>query len=382
MMRFRKPKINQLLLLIFSIIGLTVTFVTNRFIEQLEYEERQKIDLWVMGIKELANPERTDGDYTFIFEVLQNNRTIPVVLVDNQGRVANYMNIAPSQMDTPERVSATIERMARAHKPIEFELADDEKNTVYYDDSSTLKRLALYPYVLLAVIMAFILVSYYFVRQSLRAEQNGVWVGMAKETAHQLGTPISSLMACLELLKMEPEPPSVTDELAKDVARLNRIAQRFSKIGSQPDLRRIDLGELVLGSVDYLSERLSKRVRFCTHLPQQPVLVQGSTTLLEWVVENLVKNGVDAMQGHGQIDVVLSEADGWALLDVSDTGQGIARSNFKAVFNPGFTTKSRGWGLGLTLAKRIVDDYHRGRIFVLRSEPQRGTTFRVMLRRV
>ena len=335
-----------------------------------------------MGIKELANPDRTDGDYTFIFEVLENNRTIPVVLVDNQGNVANYMNIAPGQMDTPERVAATIERMARAHEPIEFVLADDEKNTVYYDDSSTLKRLALYPYVLLAVILAFIIVSYYFVRQSLRAEQNGVWVGMAKETAHQLGTPISSLMACLELLRMEPEPPSVTDELAKDVARLDRIAQRFSKIGSQPDLKPIDLRELIVASVDYLSERLSRRVRFCTHLPQHPVMVQGSSTLLEWVVENLVKNGVDAMQGHGQIDVVLTEVEGWAHLDVSDTGQGIARSNFKAVFNPGFTTKSRGWGLGLTLAKRIVADYHRGRIFVLRSEPQRGTTFRVMLRRV
>ena len=380
MMHIGKPKINQLLLLIFSVIGVAVLLVTNRFVKQLAYEERQKIDLWVMGVRELANPDRTDRDYTFIFEVLQNNRTIPVVLVDNQGRVVNYMNIAPSLMDTPERAAATIERMARAHEPIEFALYDDEKNTVYYDDSSTLKRLALYPYVLLAVILAFIIVSYYFVRQSLRAEQNGVWVGMAKETAHQLGTPISSLMACLELLRLEPAQPGVIDELSKDIQRLDRIAQRFSKIGSQPDLRPIDLCELIAGSVAYLSGRLSKRVRFCTHLPQHPLMVLGSPTLLEWVVENLVKNGVDAMQGHGQIDVELSEADGWVCLDVSDTGQGIARGNFKAVFNPGFTTKSRGWGLGLTLAKRIVDGYHRGRIFVLRSEPHRGTTFRVMLR--
>ncbi len=373
-------KINQVLLLIFSVIGTAVMLVSNRFVQQLSDEERQKIDLWVMAIKQLALPDKSDSEYTFTFEVLRNNRTIPVVLVDGQGRVLDYMNIAQSQMDTPAKVEQMLERMARKHAPIEFLLYDEEKNIVYYDDSSTLKRLSLYPYVLLAVILAFIVISYYAIQQSLRAEQNGVWVGLAKETAHQLGTPTSSLMACLDLLRQEALPQGVVDELAKDIHRLERITQRFSKIGSRPDLQLVDIGGLVEGAVSYLSGRLSRQVSFATHLPSVPLSVQANPTLMEWVLENLVKNGVDAMQGVGRIDVSVSQAGDWVCVDVADTGRGIARSNFKAVFNPGFTTKSRGWGLGLTLAKRIVEDYHHGRIFVHSSELMRGTTFRVMLR--
>lgn len=354
--------------------------VSNRFVNQLSDEERQKIDLWVMAIKQLSMPETSESDYTFTFEVLRNNRTIPVVLVDGKGQVVNYMNIAQTKMDTPDKVAKMLERMARKHEPIEFLLYDDEKNIVYYDDSSTLRRLSFYPYVLLAVILAFILISYYAIRQSLRAEQNGVWVGMAKETAHQLGTPTSSLMACLELLRQENLPQGVVDELAKDIHRLERITQRFSKIGSRPDLQLVDVRELVEGSVSYLSGRLSRQVAFGTTVPPQLTEVQANPTLLEWVLENLVKNGVDAMQGIGRIDVSVSRAGDWVHIDVSDTGRGIPRSNFKAVFNPGFTTKSRGWGLGLTLAKRIVEEYHHGRIFVLSSEHMKGTTFRVMLR--
>lgn len=380
----KRLKINITILSVFALIGAITLIITNRFVQQLSTEERQKIDLWVMGIRQLAtvNYEVQDYDYTFILEVLHNNKTIPVILVDNSGKVTNYMNISASRMANPHKVRRIIARMSRSHQPIVFTLYDDVTNTVYYDDSITLKRLSLYPYILLVVILVFVLTAYFIISQSWRAEQNDVWIGLAKETAHQLGTPTSSLMACLELLRQQDIEPKITEELGKDIDRLERITRRFSKIGSNPDLQEINLIALVDSSISYLSSRLSAHVHICANYNSAgKIWVLGNSTLLEWVFENIVKNGVDAMQGSGQITINIIDNTQLVFVDISDQGKGIARSNFRTVFNPGYTTKKRGWGLGLTLTKRIVEEYHRGKIFVLKSEINRGTTFRIVLKK-
>lgn len=378
----KRLKINIAILIVFAIIGAFTLTITNRFVEQLSAEERQKIDLWVMGIKQLATITDNDQDYTFTFEVLKNNNTIPVILVDNNGEVTNYMNISASKMGNHQKVSNIIANMSQSHEPIVFTLYDDVTNTVYYDDSITLKRLSLYPYILLAIILVFVLIAYYVISQSWRAEQNDVWVGLAKETAHQLGTPTSSLMACLELLRDQNVTPNITDELSKDINRLERIAKRFSKIGSNPELGDLNLVELLNSSVSYLSGRISAQVRIAQNYnPNNKIWIMGNPTLLEWVFENIVKNSVDAMQGAGQINISIIDNTQLVFIDISDTGKGIARGSYRTVFNPGYTTKKRGWGLGLTLTKRIVEEYHRGKIFVLKSEVNKGTTFRIVLRK-
>lgn len=378
----KRLKINIILLATFALIGTLTLIVTNSFMRQLQADERQKIDLWVMGIKQLATTTDTNQDYTYTFEVMRSNSTIPVILVDNNGNVTHSMNIAASKMNTPEKVAKIIERMSKKNEPIVFTLYDDEKNTVYYDDSTTLRQLSIYPYVLLFIILAFVIISYFAISQSWRAEQNGIWVGLAKETAHQLGTPTSSLMACVELLRQESATPQVVEELSKDIKRLERITLRFSKIGSNPDLNTTNLIELVSNSVLYLSGRISSHVKIAqTYDLNGSVMVMANQTLMEWVIENLIKNGVDAMQGKGTITIGISESAKQIFVDISDTGKGIPRANFKTVFNPGYTTKDRGWGLGLTLTKRIVEDYHRGKIFVLKSDINRGTTFRMVLKK-
>lgn len=379
----KRLRITGILLISFVLIGAFSLYITNRFVKQLSTEERQKIDLWVMGMKQLANTSNNDQDYSFILEVLRNNKTIPVILVDDKGEVANYMNIPDSKMNTPEEAAKKIAQMSESNPPITFTLYDNAKNTVYYDDSITLKRLSYYPHIFLVIIMLFVLIAFYAISQSWRAEQNGVWVGLAKETAHQLGTPTSSLMACLELLHDQNISPIVIEELGKDINRLERITNRFSKIGSNPDLSEIKLAELIDGSVSYLTGRISTKVKITNNYDGvDDVRIMGNLTLLEWVIENIVKNSVDAMQGEGSIDINVFQNSKLVFIDISDTGKGISKNNLNNVFNPGFTTKNRGWGLGLTLTKRIVEGYHKGKIFVLKSELNKGTTFRIAFRRL
>ena len=264
---------------------------------------------------------------------------------------------------------------------IDIEIAPGNVQHLYYEDSTLLRRLSLYPYIQLLVMAAFILVVYFAVTSSKRAEQNKVWVGLSKETAHQLGTPISSLMAWVELMREQNVDPEIVGEMDKDVRRLSTIASRFSKIGSQPQIERFELGEVVTGAADYMRTRISSRIALTVTVTDGELPVAMSEPLIEWVMENLIKNAVDAMEGAGRITITASadESRRQAIVEVSDTGRGMTRKMRKDVFRPGFTTKKRGWGLGLTLARRIIQQYHHGRIYVSDSEPGAGTTFRILL---
>lgn len=369
-----------MLLILAASIGLSTIIITNRFVKQLSLEEKKKIDLWVAGIRELANLSNSERDFTFIFEVIENNSTVPVLLTDEEGNVRSYRNIDERQLRDSLSTAKLIEKMKLEHEPIQIDLLHDEKNYVYYMDSTTLKKLSYYPYVQLLIITLFILISYYAFSQSRRAERNGIWVGMAKETAHQLGTPTSSLMACLAILRENPADSLVLSELEKDIHRLEVITERFSKIGSAPSLSSNNLVEMLDKSIAYLKTRVPKGIVF--RLEQSckgEMAIPMNVTLMEWVVESIVKNSVDAMNGVGTLTFSIIDNTQVVFVDIIDTGRGIPKSKFKDVFRPGYTTKSRGWGLGLTLSQRIVEEYHRGKIFVKVSELNKGTAFRIVL---
>ena len=308
-----------------------------------------------------------------------------MLLTDSEGNILDQRNFSLPVPDDPgdARNSAYLEAKLRSMRDsgrrIEINIAPGVTQYLYYEDSTLLRRMSVFPYIQLLVMLAFIAVVYFAVLSTKKAEQNKVWVGLSKETAHQLGTPISSLMAWMELLPDMGVDPDTLAEMNKDVNRLSTIASRFSKIGSEPKMERACINTVVRNATDYMNTRISPRISLSFRDETEPTEVMACTPLLEWVIENLIKNAVDAMEGHGNIDVEMLDSAGSAVIEVSDTGKGIARKNFKNVFNPGFTTKSRGWGLGLTLAKRIVEQYHRGRIFVARSTVGAGTTFRIEL---
>lgn len=379
-MVFTRVKTNFILLILAGLIGLSTIVITNRFVHQLSLEEKKKIDLWVAGIRELTNLTDNEKDFTFIFEVIQNNSTVPVLLTDEEGNVQSYRNIDKDQLNDSLSTARLIKKMKSEHEPIEINLLHDVKNYVYYMDSTTLKKLSYYPYIQLLIIILFVLVSYYAFSQSRKAERNGIWVGMAKETAHQLGTPTSSLMACLTMLRENSPNDLVLNELEKDIHRLEVITDRFSKIGSAPSLNKNNLVEMLDKSVKYLQTRVSKNVVFQKEYTiKEAINIPLNVTLMEWVIENIVKNSVDAMNGVGTLTFSIIDNTQVVFIDIVDTGRGIPKSKFKDVFRPGYTTKSRGWGLGLTLSKRIVEEYHNGKIFIKSSEINKGTAFRIVL---
>ena len=274
-----------------------------------------------------------------------------------------------------------LEEFKSGSNKIEIYIDEHTRQYLYYDDSILLKRLSYFPYIQLAVMLLFILIAYLALMSSKKAEQNKVWVGLSKETAHQLGTPISSLLAWLDLLELYGVDKDLLNDMGKDVKRLSVIAERFSKIGSKPEMKFMYINEVLVNATDYMRRRISNKVQLMTHLPEEPIGGMYCLPLLEWVIENLCKNAIDAMDGEGSIDVSLQADKDKCYIDVRDTGKGIPRKRFKTVFNPGYTTKKRGWGLGLTLVKRIIEEYHEGRIYVKESEPGKGTTFRIELKR-
>ena len=274
-----------------------------------------------------------------------------------------------------------LEEFKSGSNKIEIYIDEHTRQYLYYDDSILLKRLSYFPYIQLAVMLLFILIAYLALMSSKKAEQNKVWVGLSKETAHQLGTPISSLLAWLDLLELNGVDKDLLNDMGKDVKRLSVIAERFSKIGSKPEMKFMYINEVLVNATDYMRRRISNKVQLMTHLPEEPIGGMYCLPLLEWVIENLCKNAIDAMDGEGSIDVSLQADKDKCYIDVRDTGKGIPRKRFKTVFNPGYTTKKRGWGLGLTLVKRIIEEYHEGRIYVKESEPGKGTTFRIELKR-
>lgn len=375
----RKRRWKLLLFFVAIIIGTGSLLYTNFLMKKLSDEERKRVELWAKANEEIqkSNP---DQDISFIFQVLLSNNTIPVLLVNTQDSIISYRNLDSLKMQSPDYQNKRLDEMKKHHSPIEIELLNGKRNYIYFDDSTLLNQLYYYPFVQLAIISLFILVSYLAFSTSRKSEQNHVWLGMSKETAHQLGTPISSLMGWIEVLKLEnPDNPSIA-EIEKDIKRLERVAERFSKIGSRPVLKPENIEKALISAVEYIKSRSSQKVSFDINLPQEKdIIVPLSLNLFEWVIENICRNAVDAMNGEGKIIVEMTHKDKQVIIDIRDTGKGISKSKQKTVFRPGYTTKQRGWGLGLSLSKRIIEEYHRGKIFVKQSDLKHGTTFRVIL---
>ena len=391
--RIRQVKI--LLVVAAVLIAVASLVVSNLMTRDLYDEEHKKMEIWAEAMRTL-NVNDDNGGMNLVLKVIEDNTTIPVVAMDEQGDVQISRNIdlshhwwnrgsGPATAEDSLQLIAQQGRLMKAAGRSIRILYDDDNPREYidvcYDDSLMLKRLAIYPYVQLGVVLLFVVIAIFALLTSKRAEQNKVWVGLSKETAHQLGTPISSLMAWTEILKENYPDDELIPEMDKDVRRLQLIADRFSKIGSLPDPVPTSLIEVVTHVADYMDRRTSSKVRIEKLFPPEDVIVPLNASLFEWVVENLCKNAVDAMEGEGRITLFIGEEMGVAVVEVSDTGKGIRSRDVKNVFRPGFTTKQRGWGLGLSLAKRIVEEYHHGRIFVKSSEVGRGTTFRIEIKK-
>lgn len=379
--RIRQVKI--MLVLMAVVIAVTSLLVSHVLVRDLSDEERNKMEVWAQALRALNNADE-NTDVTLVLDVIQGNNTIPVIVLDPGGNVMDYRNIkinAGNAADSIAYVAELGRSLFRSGKYIRMDIGDGngDYQLVCYDESTMLKRLSSYPYIQLGVVLIFVVVAIFALLSSKRAEQNKVWVGLSKETAHQLGTPISSLMAWVEILKESYPDDTLIPELDKDVKRLERIAERFSKIGSLPEASECSMNEILGHVIDYMDRRTSSKVEIVRDFPDHDVMVSMNASLFEWVVENLCKNAVDAMEGHGCIVLTLFQEGGKTVVEVSDNGKGIRRKDIKNVFKPGFTTKKRGWGLGLSLAKRIVEEYHHGRIFVKTSEVGKGTTFRVEL---
>ena len=363
--------------IIFSIVIATASiFIIQVLVERLAAEERARMELWADATRELIRTDNPESDLSFVQKVIESNHTIPVVLTDDEGNVLFSRNIDDDEMQN----KTTIADFGFKHEPILVDFDDETKQYIYYDDSKLLRQLSYYPVVQIGVIVLFLLLMSLAFYTLQRAEQNKVWVGLSRETAHQLGTPISSLLAWNELLAMRYPDDELLGEMQKDIKRLEAIADRFSKIGSKPELQKIMLDEVLQSAINYMSLRVSNKVTF-RYTPVQNVQVKINPDLFGWVIENLCKNAIDAMDGIGEIRFDVTEKPRQVLLDVSDTGKGIAKSKQKTVFLPGYTTKERGWGLGLSLAKRIIQEYHKGKVFVKYSEVGVGTTFRIVLRK-
>ena len=382
--QIRRVKI--VLVLAAVVIAVVSLVVSHVLIRDLAGEERAKMEVWAEAMRTLNHADE-NTDINLVLRVINSNNTIPVVVLDPNGQVQAYRNIDIDRCDNAADTTAFLARLGNqllaSNRFIRIVL-DDNRSTGYidvcYDDSLMLRRLASYPHIQLGVVMLFVVIAIFALLTSKRAEQNKVWVGLSKETAHQLGTPISSLMAWVEILRESYPDDQLIPEMENDVKRLQLIADRFSKIGSLPEPVDTDLKEVMQHVVDYMDRRTSKRVKMIRRFPDGEVRVRINASLFEWVIENLCKNAVDAMGGEGTITITVAEEQGKTIVEVSDTGKGIRKKDLRNVFRPGFTTKKRGWGLGLSLAKRIVEEYHKGRIWVKHSEVGIGTTFRIELK--
>jgi hypothetical protein len=360
-------------------VGIVISFlvISNRMVEDLAKEERQKIELWAEAINVFATGEE-NSELDITLKILSANTTIPVILCNERDSVIMELNIGMPKHDSIGFLKKKIVSFKKTNKPIVVE-NPAFRQYVYYGESSTLKHLQYYPFVQIGILAVFVCVSFFALLSVKNAEQNKVWVGLSKETAHQLGTPISSMLAWIEYLKANVADADAVEEMKKDVIRLQVVADRFSKIGSKPATELLEMKSKIIQSVDYMRTRISKKVVFVFNMPDYSVYANISSSLFSWVIENLTKNAVDAMEGKGTITYTLTTKGDKLRIDIKDTGKGLPKGLFKEVFLPGFTTKERGWGLGLSLAKRIIEDYHQGKIYVKSSEQNVGTVFRIEL---
>jgi signal transduction histidine kinase len=369
------------LLLLVVLIGTGSLIYTETLVTKLKVEERKNVELWAEAIR-LISLSDSSQDLDFPYSIIANNNTVPVILTDESDNIISARNFNEEKSRDTKYMLYSLEKIKEKNEPIKINLENGHYNLIYYKDSIILTMLRYYPYTQLGIIVFFIFVSYLAFRSSRKAEQNQVWVGMSKETAHQLGTPTSSLAGWIEILQQNYPDISITKELALDVERLEKVTERFSRIGSKPALASENIIEIISQTVDYLKLRTSSKVKIIIdYNPHTEVRVPVNPALFEWVIENVFKNAVDSMEGSGEITLRITETEKHVLIDIFDTGKGIPKSAFNKIFNPGFTTKQRGWGLGLSLAKRIIEEYHNGKIFVRHSEVGKGSCIRIVMNR-
>lgn len=352
---------------------------------RIVYHEDEYVMLYFKESKIYSELRDVLNDLTesFFSEVVVNSASVPVIITDStRNNIIEYGNIKSEKLSDSTNITAFITDMASENKPIKIELPELGTNYIYYKDSALLIQIRYYPFIQFTVIGVFLLISYVLFSSARKSEQNLVWIGMSKETAHQIGTPLSSIMAWIELMKMKGIKEEALDEIENDVKRLEAITDRFSKIGSPPNLEPMNIVELIYESVDYLRPRISKKIKIEVNLPgDEEIIVPLNMHLFEWVIENICKNSVDAMNSNGTISIDIQEEANQVIVDIEDTGKGVAKSHFKTIFNPGFTSKKRGWGLGLSLSKRIIENYHKGKILVKNSVIGQGTVIRIVLRK-
>ncbi|MCU0462154.1 MAG: ATP-binding protein [Bacteroidales bacterium] len=370
----------MLSLFLFAILtGLGSLIYTRYLVDILKAEERKKVELWAEAELLIIAADSSDN-IGFPYSIIENNTTVPVILTDGSDRIIDSKNFDEVRMEDPGYLPSELEKMKKRNNPIVIDLGQGYKNLIYYKDSTILTQLSYYPYVQLGIIMLFILVAYLAFSSSRKAADNQVWVSMSKETAHQLGTPASSLAGWVEILNQKYPDLPVTKEIALDVERLEKITERFSRIGSKPALINENIVEIVSRTIDYLKTRTSSKVFFRVDFAtEKKVVIPVNAALFEWVIENISRNAIDAMEGIGEISYRIMDSDKNVIIDISDTGKGIPRKAFKKIFNPGYSTKLRGWGLGLSLAKRIIEEFHNGHIYVRNSEIGKGSCIRIMV---
>lgn len=350
--------------------------------QELSVEERKKVEIWAEATRRIGMATTSNDELPFLLKIIQANTTIPVIVTNSDQQIMLYNNLDSLRAANDSAyLYKQLAKMQESFDPIRINLPGGDYQLIYYDKSTLLTRLTYYPYVQLAVIMLFIVVAYLAFSSSRKAEQNQVWVGLSKETAHQLGTPISSLMAWHEMLKLKNVDEDLQKEFDKDLTRLEKIAERFSKIGSKPKLKQENVIQVLQNSLNYIKSRSSDRIKVSFHPPEDKIYLPLNAELFEWVIENICKNGIDAMNGSGQIQVSLQDNTQVLYVDIADSGKGIPKNKFKTIFKPGYTTKDRGWGLGLSLTKRIVEEYHDGKVFVHFSEVGKGTKIRIVLKK-
>ncbi|MDG1110438.1 MAG: HAMP domain-containing sensor histidine kinase [Polaribacter sp.] len=371
----------RIAILISLIIVSLILWNTAVFFQKFKQEERAKIEIFATAQRELSNNEDLDASVDLPLKIIKNSTDIPMILVNESGEI-EYKNLDSIKSLDPMYVNAQLQKMKSENAPIEISYNGKNKKLIYYRDSDLLNKLTYYPLALILILILFLSVIYLFFSSNRAAETNKLWTGMAKETAHQIGTPLSSLLGWITILKMEKVDDKYVSEIEKDVHRLNTIANRFSKIGSVPELRKENINHIIKQAYNYLESRSSKQILFTFSSEEKELFVNLNNELFGWVIENLIKNAIDAMQKKGALKLAITPIGKHVKITISDTGKGMHKSLFKQIFKPGFTTKKRGWGLGLSLSKRIVEDYHKGKISVKKSEIGKGTTFEILLARV
>lgn len=371
---------NWFIFLLMSVVVGTILVAAVLLINYLRKEEVKRIDLFVNAIKFQQNVAAPTPDIQdLLLQIYDSNNTIPVVILDKEDNIYEFKNLSEGVDYSDEEIKSIAKNMAKNYPPIEIKLPDNNNQFVYYDNSKLLNNLRYSPYFLGLLILSYFIFSFWFLRTIKKTDEGFLWAGLAKETAHQIGTPLSSMIGWIEIMRMEDSHSEAAREIEKDVDRLKTISERFSKIGSVPELNDLNLTETLQQNFDYLKKRISTKVEFVLNLPNEDVLIPHNRILLNWVIENMVKNAVDAMKGDGVLDIFLNEKNKYITLDIKDSGSGMPRKLTRSVFKPGYSTKKRGWGLGLSLAKRVIEEYHKGELKIIQSEPGKGTTFRIAL---